>query len=115
MLCSVAKDVVYQDSHEWAKVDGETATVGISDFAQVQIVYKLCSARDCPEFQQSGRFSDHFGVVQAELGDIVYVELPEVGAEVKQGEQFGVIESVKVSASGQLQDLACDDFCWLQL
>ena len=37
------------------------------------------------------------GVVQAELGDIVYVELPEVGSEVKQGEQFGVIESVKVT------------------
>ena len=35
--------------------------------------------------------------LQAELGDIVYVELPEVGSEVKQGEQFGVIESVKVS------------------
>lgn len=35
-------------------------------------------------------------VVQAELGDIVYVELPEVGSEVKKGEQFGVIESVKV-------------------
>lgn len=35
-------------------------------------------------------------VVQAELGDIVYVELPEVGSEVKMGEQFGVIESVKV-------------------
>ena len=34
--------------------------------------------------------------LQAELGDIVYVELPEVGSEVKKGEQFGVIESVKV-------------------
>lgn len=34
-VVTVAKDVVYQDSHEWAKVDGETATVGISDFAQV--------------------------------------------------------------------------------
>lgn len=33
---------------------------------------------------------------QAELGDIVYVELPEVGSEVKQAEQFGVVESVKV-------------------
>ena len=37
-------------------------------------------------------------VVQAELGDIVYVELPEVGSEVKKGEQFGVVESVKVLA-----------------
>ncbi|KAL3159795.1 hypothetical protein ABBQ38_010200 [Trebouxia sp. C0009 RCD-2024] len=67
-FASVSKDVVYQDSHEWAKVDGETATVGISDFAQ------------------------------AELGDIVYVELPEVGSEVKQGEQFGVVESVKAAS-----------------
>lgn len=32
---AVAKDLVYQDSHEWAKVEGDTATVGISDFAQV--------------------------------------------------------------------------------
>ncbi|DBA73120.1 hypothetical protein WJX79_005463 [Trebouxia sp. C0005] len=67
-FASVAKDLVYQDSHEWAKVDGDTATVGISDFAQ------------------------------AELGDIVYVELPEVGSEVKKGEQFGVIESVKAAS-----------------
>jgi len=67
-FASVAKDLVYQDSHEWAKVEGDTATVGISDFAQ------------------------------AELGDIVYVELPEVGSEVKKGEQFGVIESVKAAS-----------------
>ncbi len=33
---AVAKDLVYQDSHEWAKVEGDTATVGISDFAQVR-------------------------------------------------------------------------------
>lgn len=67
-FANIAKDLVYQDSHEWAKVEGDTATVGISDFAQ------------------------------AELGDIVYVELPEVGSEVKQGEQFGVIESVKAAS-----------------
>lgn len=42
---------------------------------------------------------DLFSVVQAELGDIVYVELPEVGSEVRKGEQFGVIESVKVLAA----------------
>ena len=42
-------------------------------------------------------FWDLLRVVQAELGDIVYVELPEVGSEVKKGEQFGVIESVKVT------------------
>lgn len=42
---------------------------------------------------------DLWWCVQAELGDIVYVELPEVGSEVKQGEQFGVVESVKVLAA----------------
>ena len=35
---AVEKDLVYQDSHEWAKVEGDTATVGISDFAQVSII-----------------------------------------------------------------------------
>lgn len=40
----------------------------------------------------------HFGSVQAELGDVVYVELPEVGKVVKKGEPFGVVESVKVCA-----------------
>ena len=40
---AVAKDLVYQDSHEWAKVEGDTATVGISDFAQVSAA--CCSLR----------------------------------------------------------------------
>ena len=89
--------MVYQDSHEWAKVEGETATVGISDFAQVlprELQMMLFDTHDscC---RQNG-VGIYVGVVQAELGDIVYVELPEVGSEVKQGEQFGVIESVKV-------------------
>ena len=53
-------------SHEWLKVDGNMGTVGISDHAQ------------------------------AELGDIVFVELPEVGTEVAANESFGVVESVKV-------------------
>lgn len=60
----------YVSSHEWAKVEGGIATVGISDFAQ------------------------------SELGDIVFVELPDVGDAVKKGEQFGVVESVKVSEMG---------------
>ena len=51
-------------SHEWLKVDGNMGTVGISDHAQ------------------------------AELGDIVFVELPEVGTEVAAHESFGVVESV---------------------
>lgn len=59
------KDLLYTETHEWARVNGKTATVGISDYAQ------------------------------HELGDIVYIELPEVGREVKMGEVFGSVESVK--------------------
>ncbi|GGJ16064.1 glycine cleavage system H protein [Halobellus salinus] len=58
-------DRKYQESHEYATTDGEPVTVGISDFAQ------------------------------DELGDIVFVELPEAGDEMSQGEEFGVIESIK--------------------
>lgn len=58
----------YADSHEWVKVDGNSATIGISDHAQ-----------------------DH-------LGDVVYVELPEVGAAVTQGDGFGAVESVKATS-----------------
>ncbi|OMO92346.1 Glycine cleavage H-protein [Corchorus olitorius] len=65
---TVLKDLHYAESHEWVKVDGKSATVGITDHAQ-----------------------DH-------LGDVVYVELPDVGAEVKQGEGFGAVESVKASS-----------------
>ncbi len=56
---------LYTESHEWVKVDGDTALIGITDYAQ------------------------------HELGDIVYVELPEVGDEVEAGESFGSIEAVK--------------------
>ena len=62
------KDLKYADSHEWVKVDGNSATVGITDHAQ-----------------------DH-------LGDVVYVELPEVGVEVTQGNSFGAVESVKATS-----------------
>ncbi|KAM1123012.1 hypothetical protein ACFX13_004548 [Malus domestica] len=67
-FASVVKDFKYAHSHEWVKVDGNSATVGITDHAQ-----------------------DH-------LGDVVYVELPEVGASVKQGEGFGAVESVKATS-----------------
>ncbi|GFR44032.1 hypothetical protein Agub_g5189 [Astrephomene gubernaculifera] len=67
-FATVVQGYKYAASHEWAKVDGETATVGISDHAQ------------------------------AELGDVVYVELPDVGKQVKQGETFGVVESVKAAS-----------------
>jgi glycine cleavage system H protein len=65
---TVIPDAKYAASHEWAKVEGGTATVGISDHAQ------------------------------SELGDVVYVELPEVGATVTKGETFGVVESVKAAS-----------------
>ncbi|KAK8582807.1 hypothetical protein V6N13_069575 [Hibiscus sabdariffa] len=62
------KDLKYADSHEWVKVTGNAATIGITDHAQ-----------------------DH-------LGDVVYVELPEVRAAVKQGDSFGAVESVKATS-----------------
>ncbi|XP_061354750.1 glycine cleavage system H protein 2, mitochondrial-like isoform X2 [Gastrolobium bilobum] len=65
---TVLKDLKYADSHEWVKVDGNSATVGITDHAQ-----------------------DH-------LGDVVYVELPEVGVALTQGDSFGAVESVKATS-----------------
>ncbi|XP_059625307.1 glycine cleavage system H protein 2, mitochondrial [Cornus florida] len=65
---SVVKDLKYADSHEWVKVEGNSGIVGITDHAQ-----------------------DH-------LGDVVYVELPEVGAAVTQGGSFGAVESVKATS-----------------
>ena len=59
------KDLKYTKEHEWVKLDGKSATVGITDYAQ-----------------------------QA-LGDIVFVELPKVGAQVEAGKPFGTVESVK--------------------
>lgn len=59
------KELNYTSEHEWTRIEGDTATVGITDYAQ------------------------------SELGDIVYVELPEVGAQIKQGDSFGTIEAVK--------------------
>lgn len=60
--------VKYQESHEWARKDGDTVVVGISDYAQDS------------------------------LGDVVYVELPEVGTTRKKGDPFGVVESVKAAS-----------------
>lgn len=59
------KDLKYTKEHEWIKLDGNTATVGITDYAQDS------------------------------LGDVVYVELPQEGATVTKNEPFGVVESVK--------------------
>jgi glycine cleavage system H protein len=62
---SVPEELQYTRSHEWVRREGETATVGITDHAQ------------------------------DELGDVVFVELPEVGATFDAGEAFGAVESVK--------------------
>jgi glycine cleavage system H protein len=61
-------DLRYSEEHEWVRVEGDVATVGISDFAQEQ------------------------------LGDIVFVELPDVGAEIAAGDQVAVVESVKAAS-----------------
>jgi len=62
---SYPDDLRYSKDHEWVRADGNTATIGITSFAA------------------------------DELGDIVFVELPEVGAALKQFAAFGVVESVK--------------------
>lgn len=67
-MSKVLDDRKYSDSHEWVKVDGDIATVGISDYAQHA------------------------------LGNIVYVDMPEEGDEVNQGEDFGAVESVKAAS-----------------
>lgn len=59
------KDLRYSKEHEWVKVEGNKVRVGITDFAQ------------------------------SELGDIVFVELPEIGDEISVNEPFGSVESVK--------------------
>ena len=67
-MSKVLDDLRYADSHEWVKLDGDIATVGITDYAQHA------------------------------LGNIVYVDMPEVGDEVSQGEDFGAVESVKAAS-----------------
>jgi len=67
-MSKILDDIRYADSHEWVKLEGDIATVGISDYAQHA------------------------------LGDIVYVDMPEVGDEVEAGEVFGAVESVKAAS-----------------
>jgi glycine cleavage system H protein len=67
-MANVPQELKYTEDHEWVKVDGETATFGITDYAQ------------------------------SELGDVVFLELPTVGDTVKQGDTFGSIEAVKTVA-----------------
>ena len=65
MASEIPKNLKYTKDHEWALVEGDVVTVGITDFAQSQ------------------------------LGDIVFVELPDVGTELDAGATFGVVESIK--------------------
>jgi glycine cleavage system H protein len=64
----VEKDLLYSNDHEWVRVEGDQAFIGISDFAQHQ------------------------------LGDIVYVELPEMDDELEKEDSFSAIESVKAAS-----------------
>lgn len=68
-------ELKYTKDHEWLKLDGKTATVGITDHAQ------------------------------SALGDIVYVDLPKVGKELKAGDTFGVVESIKAVSTSMPQPL----------
>lgn len=61
-------EIRYSKEHEWIRVDGDTGTVGISDYAQSQ------------------------------LGDVVFVEVPEVGKKIAKGAQAAVVESVKAAS-----------------
>ncbi len=64
----VEQGLLYMESHEWVRLEGDEATVGISDFAQ------------------------------SELNDVVYVELPAVGDTFAKGDVFGTVESVKAAS-----------------
>ncbi|HIJ40309.1 MAG TPA: glycine cleavage system protein GcvH [Deltaproteobacteria bacterium] len=65
---NLPEDVYYTKNHEWARLDGEEAIIGITDYAQDQ------------------------------LGDIVFVEMPQAGDSFGKGEEFGTVESVKAVA-----------------
>lgn len=67
-MSKIVEGLLYSESHEWVKVEGDIAVVGVSDFAQ------------------------------KEMGDITYVDMPDVDDEVTAGEDFGALESVKASS-----------------
>lgn len=67
-MSKVLENLRYADSHEWVLIEGDIATVGITDYAQHA------------------------------LGNIVYVDMPEIGDEVNAGEEFGAVESVKAAS-----------------
>lgn len=64
----IPEDLLYTEGHEWMRVEDGTATMGITDFAQDA------------------------------LGEVTFVELPEAGAELSQGEEFAVVESLKAAS-----------------
>ena len=67
-MSKIIEGLLYSESHEWVKVEGDLAVIGVTDFAQ------------------------------AEMGDITYVDLPAAGDAVEAGEEFGALESVKASS-----------------
>ena len=67
-MSKIIEGLKYSESHEWVKVEGGVAVVGVSDFAQ------------------------------KEMGDITYVDMPDVDDEVAAGEEFGALESVKAAS-----------------
>ena len=82
-MSKILEGLLYSESHEWVKVDGNVAIIGVSDFAQ------------------------------SEMGDITYVDMPDVDDEIAAGDEFGALESVKTSSelispvSGKV--IACND------
>lgn len=67
-MSKIIEGLLYSESHEWVKVEGDTALIGVTDYAQ------------------------------KEMGDITYVDLPSEGDEFGSGEEFGALESVKASS-----------------
>ena len=67
-MSKVVEGLLYSESHEWVKVDGNVAIIGVTDFAQ------------------------------SEMGDITYVDMPDVDDEFEAGDDFGALESVKTSS-----------------
>ena len=67
-MSKILEGLKYSESHEWVKVEGNVAIIGVTDFAQ------------------------------AEMGDIAYVDMPEAGDTVEAEEEFGALESVKASS-----------------
>jgi glycine cleavage system H protein len=65
---NIPENLVYSSEHEWCRVEGDTVVIGITDFAQ------------------------------GELGDVVFIELPDTGSSTVVGEEFGTIEAVKAVA-----------------